>query len=138
MNLYASGLRVDVLSNANITTTGAGTENSGNLDVQPYEGTIAITIDDRAAGTAAMTIALTMDEASGGTFATAVPDDALVDPDTGQAATFDDLSTSASTQTLILNPERCFRYVRVEFTGTDADHNIAVVASGGDKYTDAS
>jgi hypothetical protein len=122
------------IDNQNITTSGAGTDNSAEFDLQNLEGTALLGINDRASGTAAATIAVTHSETSGGTFS-AIPTAALYTPSTGVAATFTALSTSASEQFLGLHLQLLKRFVRVEFTGTDIDHNVAVVLVGGKQYS---
>jgi hypothetical protein len=128
--VYAGQLETTVMSNANLTTTGAGTANSGELDIINGQGTAILTINDRASGTAAATIAVTHSLTTGGTF-TAVPAASLFNLSTGAAATFAALSTSASDQSLGLDLSVLRRFVRVEFTGTDIDHNLCVVATVG-------
>jgi hypothetical protein len=129
--MHAGRVIQTVLSNANLTTTGADTVNSGELDLINNDGGTAILgINDRASGTAAASIAVTHSLTTGGTF-TAVPAEALFNLETGAAAAFSDLSTSASDQRLGLHLQKLRRFVRVEFTGTDIDHNLAVVATHG-------
>ncbi len=129
-NVYAGQLQTTVMSNANLTTSGADTVNSGELDTINLDGTAILAIHDRASGTAAATIAVTHSLTTGGTF-TAVPAAALFNLATGAAASFSNLSTSLSDQRLGLHLQQLRRFVRVEFTGTDIDHNLAVVATGG-------
>lgn len=130
---YAGQGRTLVLSNAVFSSTGG---NSGELDLAGVEGTVRLTVNDRAGGTAAATIAVTHSETSGGSF-DAVPADALFDLETGDADTFANLSTSASDQTLGLLTQRCRRYIRLEIAGSGITHNLAIVAAVGDKYTPA-
>jgi hypothetical protein len=130
---YAGQGRSLVLSNAVFSTTGG---NSGELDLAGIEGTVRLTVNDRASGTAAATISVTHSETTSTGF-TAVPADALFDLETGDAATFANLSTSASDQTLGLLTQRCKQFVRVEIAGTGMTHNLAIVAAVGDKYAPA-
>lgn len=130
---YAGVLSMDI-DNQNITTTGAGTDYSAEFDLQNLEGTVLLGVNDRASGTAAAAITVEHSETSGGTFAT-IPAAALFDPATGLADTFDALSTSASEQFLGLHLQLLKRYIRVAFTGTDIDHNIAVAIAGGKQYS---
>lgn len=129
-NVYAGQLQTTVMSNSNLTTSGADTVNSGELDLINADGTAILTIHDRASGTAVATIAVTHSLTTGGTF-TAVPAAALFNLATGAAAAFTDLSTSLSVQSLGLHLQQLRRFVRVEFTGTNIDHNLAVVATVG-------
>ncbi len=126
---FAGVLETTVLANANVTTTGAGTANSGELDTQPLEGTAILTVSDRASGTAAATVAVLHSDTSGSGYA-AVPADALFDLDTGEASAFASLSTSASMQSRGLHLQKLRRYVIVQFAGTDIDHEVCVVATG--------
>jgi len=130
---YADVLSADI-QEANLTTTGADTVNSAEFDMQNLEGTALLGIVDRVSGTAAATIAVTHSLTSGGTF-NAVPADALFTPSTGQPGTFTALSTAASEQYLGLNIQKLRRYIRVEFTGTDIDHNLAIAMIGGKQYS---
>ena len=122
------------IQEANLTTTGADTVESDEFDMQNLEGTALLGIVDRVSGTAAMSIAVTHSLTTGGTF-NAVPADALFTLSTGQAGTFSNLSTAASEQYLGLNVQKLRRFVRVEFTGTDIDHNLAIVMVGGKQYS---
>jgi len=128
--VYAGQLETTVMSNANVTTSGAATANSGELDVINGDGTAILTINDRTGGTAAATIAVTHSLTTGGTF-TAVPAAALFNLSTGAADTFTALTTSVSDESLGLDLSQLRRFVRVEFTGTDIDHNLCVVATVG-------
>lgn len=129
---YAGVLSGDIY-NANITTTGAGTANSASFDLRNLAGTALLGINDRASGTAAATIAVTHSE-DNSTFV-AIPTAALFIPSTGVASTFTALSTSASEQFLGLHFQLLKRYVRVQFTGTDIAHNVAIVLVGGKQYS---
>ena len=131
--IHAGELSLDI-QEANLTTTGADTVESDEFDMQNLEGTALLGIVDRVSGTAGMTIAVTHSLTTGGTF-TAVPADALFTPSTGLAGTFSALTTAASEQSLGLNIQKLRRFVRVEFTGTDADHNLAIVMVGGKQYS---
>lgn len=130
---YADVLSLDV-QEANLTTSGADTVNSDEFDLQNLEGTGLLGITDRVSGTAAATIAVTHSETSGGTFS-AVPAAALFTPSTGVAGTFTALSTAASEQSLGLHLQLLKRFIRVEFTGTDIDHNLAIAMVGGKQYS---
>ena len=133
MPITYAGVLDTQIYNANVTTSGAATADADSFDLQNIEGTALLSIDDRDSGTAAATIAVTHSE-DDITFA-AVPTNALFATDTGQAATFADLSTSASVQSLGLHMQLMKQYVRVEFTGTDIDHELAVVLTGGKQYS---
>ena len=129
---YAAVLDMDIY-NANVTTSGAATADSDSFDLQNLEGTALLGIDDRDSGTAAASIAVTHSE-DDSTFV-AIPTAALYTPGTGVAATFTALSTSASEQFLALNLQLLKRYVRVEITGTDIDHHLAIALVGGKQYS---
>ena len=132
MTVYAGQLDATTMLNGQLTTSGG---NSGELDLQGWTGTALLSIDDRASGTAAATIAITESETTGGTF-TAVPADALFNLSTGLAATFSDLSTSASNQVLGLHCLRLKRFIRVEVAGTSISHDLAIVGVVGKKYAE--
>ena len=131
---YAGILELTTMTNGQLTTSGAATVNSGEVDIKNGEGTAVLSIHDRASGTAAAAIAVTESLTTGGTF-TAVPAAALFNLDTGAADTFDDLSTSLSDQKLGLHLQLLKRFLRVEFTGTDISHDLAIVAAVGKKYS---
>jgi len=129
--ILAGRIKHTVLSNATLTTSGADTVDSGELDIINNDGgTALLNIHDRAGGTAAATIAVTHSLTTGGTF-TAVPAAALFNLATGAAATFSDLSTSLSNQSLGLHLQKLRRFIRVEFTGTDISHLLAITAAHG-------
>lgn len=128
--MYAGVQDVQVLSNAQFTTSGGNTSAADQLN---NEGTATLTINDRASGTAAATLAVTHSE-DNSSFS-AVPTDALFTLSTGEAATFTDLSTSASSQTLGLLLQKLKRYIRIEIAGTSITHDVAVVYVAGKKYS---
>ena len=129
--VYAAQLRVEQMLNAQLTTSGG---NSGELDMKNWSGTAVLSIQDRAGGTAAATIAVTESLTTGGTF-TAVPAAALFNLATGDPATFDDLSTAASSQQLGLHCELLKRFIRVEIAGTSISHDLSIVGVVGKKYS---
>jgi hypothetical protein len=135
---YAFGvnqLDVDVLTNANVTTSGAQTVNSSELDVSGVEGNILLTVSARASGTGTVTVAVEHSYTTSTGF-TAVPAAALINANTGEADTFDTWSTAASTQTLGLRKDLLRRYVRVTYSGTNLNQNIATFAVTMFKYTE--
>lgn len=128
--MYAGQQDVQVISNEQFTTSGG---NTSSADQQNNEGTATLTINDRASGTAAATVSVTHSE-DDSTFV-AVPTDALFTPSTGVAATFADLSTSASSQTLGLLLQKLNRYIRIEIAGSSISHDVAIVYVAGLKYS---
>lgn len=127
---YAEVLDTQLLTNSQFTVSGG---NTASADLQNIEGTALLTISDRAGGTAAATLTVTHSE-DDTTFG-AIPADALFTPADGVAATFTDLSTSASFQSLGLLVQKLKRYVRVEIAGTTITHDLAIMVTGGKQYT---
>jgi hypothetical protein len=126
-------LEITTLLNAQLTTSGG---NSSELDISQYEGNIFLSVDDRAGGTAAATVTVQHAETSGGSFS-AVPADALFNPQTGVAATFTDLGTAGSSEALGLVKNKLKRFIRVAVAGTTITHDLAIVAAAQEKYTEA-
>lgn len=123
-----------LLTNAAITTTGSATVNSTVLDTANAEGQILLIVSARASGTGTMTIGV--EHSFDNTTFVSVPAAALVDAITGDQATFDVVTTSASTQARALRTDLLRRYVRVTYTGTDLAHNVAAAAVITRKYTE--
>lgn len=105
--------------------------NSATLDVSGYEDNLLLALSVAAGGTGTLTVTV-QDSADNSTFAD-VPADALFDPDTGDADTFDAVTTSASFQVIGLTKARCRRYVRLHYdAGTS--HVVAATAAAVKKY----
>lgn len=129
-NQTANAVGVDIVSNANITSTGGSTT---GLDIKNADGVILATLNARASGTGAMTVTVehSYDNSS---WATVDAGD-IVDPNTGDADSFDAVSTTAYEQTVGLIAMNLRRYVRLTFAGSGLDHNVAVVFVYPKKYT---
>ena len=115
-------LRVENLLNAQVSGSGS---NSSELDVEQYLGNIFIQVAARSGGTNTMSIAVEHSDTSGSGFV-AVPASALFNHLTGAAATFDDVTTSETDQTLALNRQQLRRYVRVALTGSTLTQEVSV------------
>jgi len=132
-NLF--NISMDSIYNANATTSGAGTVNTSEFDVnEAVTANLFLNVAARASGTNTTTVTVQHATTSGGSFST-VPSSALYNIGTGEAATFDDISTSATDQTLALNLQQCKRFVRIQFGGTDIDQNIAATVAYAAHYT---
>jgi hypothetical protein len=110
-------------------------------DVSQYEGNVAIDALFEAIGTGStktVTITIQHNEvADGGDGGWADVDaDALIDPDTGEAAVFGVLGEADYHDRLALRLDMVKRYVRVVLTCGSADvvHNGAVLMTGFRKY----
>lgn len=127
----ASALSVNVMANTQaITSSGA---DLARVDVSGAEGPILITLIVPAGGSNTMSTAVyshTADAASG----SAIPAAALVSATTGAAATFADVSTAASVQTLAVNRELVKRYLYLHLTGTTLTQTVTVVVTFLKKY----
>ena len=66
----------------------------------------------------------------------AVPASALFDPLTGDADTFDAVTTAATDQTLALNRQQLKRFVRVVLAGTTITQNTAITAAAQPQMTE--
>lgn len=131
--VYANNaIDVDIVSNANITSTGGS---SSVLDLVNVEGSLLAFLSVRASGTATMTTVIEHSESSGSGFTT-VSASAVIDPDTGDADAFDDVSTSASEQIRGLRRDLLKRYIRFTFSGTGLDQNVSAGFVFQKKYTD--
>lgn len=126
---------LDSLYNANATTSGAGTVESANVDaLEAVNASLFLNVAARASGTNTTTVTVQHSE-DGSTSWAAVPASALYNADTGAAAAFDDISTTATDQTLALNLQQTRRYIRVQLGGTDIDQNVAITAAYNRMYT---
>ena len=114
-------IRMDSLLNAAISGSGA---NSASFDTSKAVGMIALNVAARASGTNTMAIAVT--HSSDNVSFTAVPASALYNIATGEADTFDSVTTAATDQTLGLVTQQLKQYVRVELTGSTLTQNVAV------------
>lgn len=123
-----------VLLNTNVTTTGAGSVSSNELDVSQYEGDLILVLSARASGTGTMSIAVEESNTTGASFG-GVLDDALVDT-LGDNDTFDNVAATASNQVLVVKTSLCKKYLRVTLSGTNLDQEVAIVALAQKKYTD--
>lgn len=123
-----------VLLNANVTTTGAGSESSNELDVSQYEGDLILVVSARASGTGTMSIAVEESNTTGASFDDVLAD-ALVDTE-GENDTFDNVAATASNQVLVVKTSLCKKYLRVTLSGTNLDQEVAIVALAEKKYTD--
>lgn len=121
------------LLNAVYTTSSGGS--SAELDTAPYVGNIFIDVSARASGSNTTTVTVEHSDTSGSGFA-AVPASALFNPNTGAAASFANISTTAYDSYLGLNRQQLKRYVRVTFAGTSITQNVSVVAAVQPEYTE--
>lgn len=128
-----NGLDVDIVTNANITTTGGS---SSELDLVNVEGSLLAVLSVRASGTNTMTTVIEHSETSGSGFTT-VDAAAVIDPDTGVADAFDTVSTSASEQVRGLRRDLLKRYIRFTYSGTSLDQNVAAAFVYQKKYSDS-
>jgi len=126
-------IRLDSLYNG-VITAGSGA-NSSELDVEGFVGNIFINVAARAGGTNSMAITVEHSETSGSGFEE-VPASALFNPLTGEADTFDAVTTAATDQTLGLNRQQLKRYVRVVLAGTTITQNTAITAAGQPQMTE--
>lgn len=122
-------LVVESLANEAVSGTGG---NSDVLDMENVEGNVFINIAARAGGTNSM--ALTVEHSEDNSSYAAVPASALFNPVTGEADTFDAVTTAATDQTLALNYQQLKRYLRVVYAGGTLTQNIAVTAAYQPKY----
>lgn len=124
MASYAPVARLihDTILNGQLTTSGGS---SSEIDQAKLDGELSLNVHDRAGGTAAATVTVEHSHTTSTGF-TDIPADALVDPETGEAATFDNLSTSLSDQRLIVKLDRCRRFIRVTVAGTSISHDLAI------------
>lgn len=115
----ADEIEVQASHTAQNSTAAAGAVNGTAVDVAPYEGPLLITVSASAASTGD-TITFTVEESEdGSTSWTAVTASELVNPNTGDAATFTVVDDSAAVnETLALKRERLKRYIRVVATTT--------------------
>lgn len=114
------------VTNAAISGTGGS---STAVDVSDYISTLLLHVNARTGGTGAMTVAVEHSDTSGGIYA-AVSAAAIVSLDTGEPATFANVSTTAYNATLGLRKDLLKKYVRVTFAGSGLTHNVAVVLVG--------
>ncbi len=117
-------IRLDSLANEAVSGSGG---NSDSLDINNSAGNIFLNVAARAGGTNTMSLVAqhSEDNSAWGT----VPASALFNVLTGEAATFDDVTTAATDQTLGLNRQQLKRYVRVAYTGSTLTQNVAVTAA---------
>lgn len=125
-------IRVDSIANEAVADTGG---NSDVFDVSKVIGNLFLNISARAGGTATMALTVEHSEASGSGFG-AVPASALFNPATGDADTFDSVTTAATDQTLALNTQQLKRYLRVVYAGTGLAQEIAVTVAYQAQYTE--
>lgn len=125
-NIIANRLAaVNAITTQAITSTSA--VNSSWLDVSNYEGHVLIIVNSAAASTAdTLDITVLENTASTGS-GSAVPADALFDPSTGVADTFDQITDAGSSfQVKALKLERVAQYIRVTATAAGGTISIPV------------
>lgn len=128
-------LRVDSLANEAVSGSGG---DSDVLDINNFTtANLFVNVSARSGGTNTMSIAVQHSE-DGSTGWDTVPASSLFNPATGDTDTFDDVSASATDQTLALNTQQLRRFVRVVYTGSTLTHNVAVTAVGQPAYTEIS
>jgi hypothetical protein len=113
------------------TTSASSTDINGTaIDLANYDGAPLVSVysTDLSAGSANWLV----EESETGTGSwTEVAADALVDPDTGEPATFTDASTSGIVEeTLAVKKEVLKRYIRVTVDPTGATGSFAAYATG--------
>jgi hypothetical protein len=105
----------------------SGSANGTAVDLSNIEGEILVVLDSAAMSTAD-TLDVTIEESADNSTFAAAPADALINPETGLAATFTQVTDgAASFQVLALKKERLKRYVRA--VGTLAGGSIAAIFS---------
>lgn len=109
---------------------------SDYLDLSGIEGTVMLSIAVAGSGSGTIGFDVVECDTSGGTY-TAITADALFDPATGDPDTFDDVSATATIQTLALNKDLCQRYIKV-FFDAGTSHVVAVSAAYTHKYANFS
>lgn len=129
MGYLDSNMNLVLLLNAAVSSTGTSTT---GVSVSNYTGSMQILVSARTGGTGAVTVTVEHCDTVGGTYAT-VPTYALLNVETGAAATFSNISTTAYAETLVLQKEYCKRYVRVTLAGTSLTHNVAIVLAATEK-----
>ena len=116
----------------------AATANGEPVDISAVEHNLLLVLDSAAGDGTTPTLAVTLEErASSADSWGAVPADALYDPATGEAATFDVVEDAASLQTLALRRNRLKAQLRAVATigGTDTPSFAATLyAVGMSKY----
>ena len=126
----ANQLRVSASLVAQASTAAAGAINGTAVDISALEGPLLVVVN-AALASASDTITFTVEHstASGSGFA-AVDASILVNPDTGDADTFEVVTDALNSgvQTLALRRELLKRYVRI--VATTAGSGISVVFSG--------
>jgi len=121
MDDYMSRTKHESIWNANVTGSGGS---SDEIDQDNLEGPLTLNLAARSGGTNTGSIAVEHAHTSGGSFS-AVPTDALFNKVTGEADSFDDISTSATDQTLGLDLSLCRRFIRITMSGSSLDQNVA-------------
>lgn len=119
------------------STAAAGAVNGTGVDIGELEGPLAVTVNAPVAS-ASDTITFTVEHSDDDSTYGAVGADALVNPSTGAAATFTQVTdANAVFETLALKRDRLKRYVRVVATtaGSSIDVNFAAYIIGLKKYT---
>ncbi len=116
----------------------AATANGDAVDISELERNLLLVLDSAAGSGTNPTLTITLQErASASDTWGAVPADALYDPATGEAATFDVVEDAASVQTLALRRDRLKAQIRAVATlgGTDTPSFVATLyAVGLSKY----
>lgn len=111
------------------STAAAGAINGSAVDISGFEGPLLVCISASAASTDD-TITFTVQESPDGTTSwTAVTASELVNPNTGDAATFTVVDDSAAVnETLALKRERLQRYLRVVATTAGSTIDVSFAA----------
>ncbi len=113
-----------------------GANNGAAVDVGPYEGRLLVVLSAAAAG-AGGTMNLTIQEREDAADAWAnIPADALQEPDSDTAATFDQVTdAAASFQALAIDRGRVKAQLRAVATVTGAADVLSVLLIGQKKYS---
>lgn len=112
------------------TTTSSTDINGTAIDLANYDGAVLVSVysSDLGAGSANW---LVEESATGSSNWSAVAAAALVDPDTGEAATFTGASTSGIVEeTLAVKKEVCKRYLRVTVDPTGMTGSVTAYITG--------
>lgn len=133
--MFTFNIAMDSLLNAVYTASSGGS--SAEFDMtQAVNNSLFINVAARAGGTNSASITVEHSSSSGSGFS-AVPASALYNPSTGSAASFANVTTAATDETLALNLQQCKRYIRVTIAGTTITQNFAVTVAYQKHYTEA-
>ncbi len=122
--------QADVRASLNVQrAAAAGAVNGTAVDIADFTGPLTVTVDAPVAS-AGDTIDFTVEHSESSTAGfSAVPAAALVDPDTGAAATFTQVTDAVAVfETLALKREVLRRYVRVVATVAGAAPDVTFAA----------